>query len=228
MKRAKAITCLATALCTPEVRVKTTMRWLVEAGLFTTGARGVNAPELNTLDIARIVIAFLASEVPGKESADIVRTVGSLPWANRGFPWSGEEFTLATFFPGFAPSNLEQGVAMLIQAFILHQNDEPFKNACRYLRDGSVRPPDCTIEVFKGGSAGRIQMNEARYDFHSLPLGPLLRTGTEQRRLGVQRIGFIDSQAIIEIASAFGSYIAPQGGKTSPTNQNSEDRRDNA
>lgn len=52
---------MAEALTTPEKTVTDYTRRLKEAGLISTGARGVNAPEMTPLDAARLLIALLSS-----------------------------------------------------------------------------------------------------------------------------------------------------------------------
>lgn len=49
--------------CDPS-HVRQICRALREAGLLTTGARGVNAPHMTTLDAARVTIAVLAGSIP--------------------------------------------------------------------------------------------------------------------------------------------------------------------
>jgi hypothetical protein len=52
--------------------IKVVVRNLREAGLFTTGARGVNAPDITTLDAARVAIAVVASSSPGRAVKDVL------------------------------------------------------------------------------------------------------------------------------------------------------------
>jgi hypothetical protein len=52
-------------------------RRLKEAGLMTSGARGVNAPDMTAMDAARITIAFLSGDKL-VDVADRVRAYGSL------------------------------------------------------------------------------------------------------------------------------------------------------
>lgn len=48
----------------PLAKVQSTCRFLREAGFIRSGARGVNAPHLVDLEIARILIALMVSESP--------------------------------------------------------------------------------------------------------------------------------------------------------------------
>lgn len=58
-------------------------RTLKEAGLLTTGARGVNAPEMTPMDLARILIALCATDRP-KDAVDEVNWYRTLPCVTGG------------------------------------------------------------------------------------------------------------------------------------------------
>lgn len=63
------------------VEEKTTVhftRLLKEAGLLTTGARGVNAPDMTPRDAARITIAFLATDMPSRAVAAVEKFGGMI------------------------------------------------------------------------------------------------------------------------------------------------------
>lgn len=55
---------MAAVLEIPEATVAGSFRVLRESGLMTSGARGVNAPDMTDLDAARLLIALLVSERP--------------------------------------------------------------------------------------------------------------------------------------------------------------------
>lgn len=61
MKSAAFIQMMAEALTTPSNTVTDYARRLKEAGLLSTGARGVNAPEMKPLDAARLLLAILTT-----------------------------------------------------------------------------------------------------------------------------------------------------------------------
>ncbi|WP_039911464.1 hypothetical protein [Sulfitobacter sp. EE-36] len=77
MKQAQFITLMSESLGVEEKTIKMIVRNLREAGLFTTGARGVNAPDIQPIDAVRVVIAVVASPSPGKAVRD-VKYFGSL------------------------------------------------------------------------------------------------------------------------------------------------------
>lgn len=54
-------------------------RLLKEAGLLTSGARGVNAPDMTPQDAARTTIALLATDKPSR-AAEMVKRFGPLPY----------------------------------------------------------------------------------------------------------------------------------------------------
>jgi hypothetical protein len=71
MTPAQLVKAVSLALDVPEETVATHDRNLVTAGLRTTGARGVNAPDMTPRDAARLVVAILGS-VRVKDSARTV------------------------------------------------------------------------------------------------------------------------------------------------------------
>ncbi|MEQ8877206.1 MAG: hypothetical protein RLP16_00265 [Alphaproteobacteria bacterium] len=77
MKQAQFITLMSESLGVEEKTIRMIVRTLREAGLFTTGARGVNAPDITSLDAVRVVIAVVASPAPSRAVRD-VRYFGAL------------------------------------------------------------------------------------------------------------------------------------------------------
>lgn len=77
MKQAQFIYLMSESLGVEEKTIRTIVRNLREAGLFTTGARGVNAPDITPLDAVRVVIAVVASPSPSRAVRD-VRYFGAL------------------------------------------------------------------------------------------------------------------------------------------------------
>lgn len=71
MKQAQFITLMSQSLGVEEKTIRMIVRTLREAGLFTTGARGVNAPDITLLDAVRVVIAVVASPSPGRAARDV-------------------------------------------------------------------------------------------------------------------------------------------------------------
>jgi len=57
---------LASTYGIPEPTVTLVARSMREAGLLTTGARGVNAPEMTMKDVARLTLALMSGEPPSK------------------------------------------------------------------------------------------------------------------------------------------------------------------
>lgn len=71
MKLAQFLTLMSRMLGAEEKTIRMIVRYLREAGLFTTGARGVNAPNITALDAARVFIAHMASPSPSKAVKDV-------------------------------------------------------------------------------------------------------------------------------------------------------------
>lgn len=67
----------------PEKTVAVYVRFLKAAGLLTSGARGVNAPEMTTRDLARILIALCSTDRPS-DAVEAVNWYRELPCAEGG------------------------------------------------------------------------------------------------------------------------------------------------
>lgn len=81
MKSAEFINLMAQAFDVPHRTMVTYTRFLKEAGLLTTGARGVNAPHMTPLDAARVTVALLACDSPG-QAVDRVKRFGVIPYSS--------------------------------------------------------------------------------------------------------------------------------------------------
>lgn len=77
MKSAQFIKTVAKAYRVNEKSLVHSARLLKEAGLLTTGPRGVNAPDMTPLDAARLTIALLATDKPTKV-VEAVQKFGNL------------------------------------------------------------------------------------------------------------------------------------------------------
>lgn len=77
MKQGKFISAISDAYRIPQGTVRLYVRELNKAGLLTTGAHGVNAPDMTPLDAARVTIAILGTDKP-THAAQAVETYGNL------------------------------------------------------------------------------------------------------------------------------------------------------
>src|SRR5680860_147963 len=75
MKSGRLIKIISSALGVEQSTVKFVARKLREAGFLTTGARGVNAPEMTTRDAARLTLALMTGTPPNRivETFEIYR-----------------------------------------------------------------------------------------------------------------------------------------------------------
>lgn len=80
MKQGPFLTLIADTLTQPVGSVKLYARELREAGLLTTGARGVNAPHMTALDAARLVLALLTTDKPS-ECVERVKRFGQIKYS---------------------------------------------------------------------------------------------------------------------------------------------------
>ncbi|QDL90472.1 hypothetical protein FDP22_00880 [Paroceanicella profunda] len=77
MKSGPFIKLVADTYCVEEKTAKTVARFLKEAGMLTSGARGVNAPDMTARDLGRMTIALLGSDRPGR-AVETVTAFGGL------------------------------------------------------------------------------------------------------------------------------------------------------
>ncbi len=114
MKSAAFIEAMAHAFDVPHKTMVTYTRFLKEAGLLTTGARGVNAPHMTPLDAARVTIALLACDTPG-QAVDRVKRFGSISYSpkfDKSWPWY-ENIGQEGFDARFEGKTLEQVLAFM-------------------------------------------------------------------------------------------------------------------
>lgn len=200
---------VAGAMLVEPSKVGVTMRNLRENDLLTTGARGVNAPDLTYLDAARILIAHVVDSNPGRDAPRLVRRFGPLPWAN---PDACEDlseyekpFTLAALCPDQRKETFEEAVAGLIRVFAEYRDTETFRLAGGLGRDRTVRNAPSRVEVFEEDSAATVTMGDVHYSFHDHPSS--IRDWTpqlgENSRLGRQSISFVNQEVIAAIADGF-------------------------
>jgi len=105
---------MARAFGVPHKTMITYTRFLKEAGLLTTGARGVNAPHMTALDASRVTIALLASDAPG-QAVERVKRFGSIPYNptfEKSWPWY-ENIGQKDFEAIFEGETLEEVLAFM-------------------------------------------------------------------------------------------------------------------
>lgn len=188
----------------PEQTAEVTMRIIREAGMMTTGARGVNAPDMTYLDAARTLIAQIVEDNPGRRATGHVMQFGRLPWGNPAFPWAGDPFTLQELVPDAEIQTFETALAALIRVFAECQSDDRVIMAGTRLRDGGWQKPRCTVEISPPDCWARITMGAAIYDFSDLlPASDWTAERDERFRLGRQAICFINQEVIATIADGF-------------------------
>lgn len=80
MRMGPFITLLSETYGLPESSVAAVARVMREAGWLTTGARGVNAPEMTRVDAARMTLALLSGEPPSKvvEEFEFLRSLEAI------------------------------------------------------------------------------------------------------------------------------------------------------
>lgn len=193
-------------LVTPDT-VHSTMRNLREreGGWLTTGARGVNAPDMTYLDAARILIAQIVDSNPGRAAPRIVRAFGCLPLTNPEIAEAGDPFTLSELVPDSSTGTFEEAVAAAIRVFAECRDTEAFRDAGTRLRDGGFDDPRCDIEIHEEDSAAYIWFGAATYSFAAdpAPIRDWTREQDERYLLGRQVIARVNKAVVGHIARGF-------------------------
>lgn len=124
---------IAEAVGRPEDSVGVYIRKLREAGLFTTGARGVNAPATTPLDAARTLIAILGSE-QSTRAAEIAQDFGRLKLSHSRIQSDFSDlepnidrYHFNELFGLEDRHDLEKAVASIVQAFASGDGDPQFR-----------------------------------------------------------------------------------------------------
>jgi hypothetical protein len=170
---------VASALDLPEATVSGAFRVLRESGLMTSGARGVNAPDMTDLDAARMLIAMLVNERPAfaesgardfgqlvctdfrpaSERADMVPEEGREKFARMSV-----DFTLhARGLP--ERHTFEQAVAELIRMYGDDRNEEYWLQSQIDMGERGRFDPHSTIEIDAGMLAANISMQGNIYEY---------------------------------------------------------------
>ncbi len=102
-------------------------RELRKAGLLTTGARGVNAPHMTTIDAARLLIALLTTDKPS-QAAQSVRDLGRLKPRRKSPGEDREPFVVAVARRLPEVHSFEIGLASLVELFAIDQTTWSARN----------------------------------------------------------------------------------------------------
>lgn len=189
------------------VTVKTAMRHIREAGLLTTGARGVNAPDMTPQDAARTALSLVCYDQPGSKAADVVKAALELrcyqPDAIRGPFNLGELRGLHDNF------TLDEAMTALVEIFAFDLDHPAVIAAHRPMRDGTTILPSIRLEIW-GLDLATLRMGkdyeepQAEYSF----LGPFKKAsegyGNDDRfALQVHRGAYVTSPVIARLAAGF-------------------------
>lgn len=149
---------LASTYGIPEPTVTLVARSMREAGLLSTGARGVNAPEMTMRDVARLTLALMSGEPPSKVVEEF-RFIASLQTAEI-FPADG---WISSKELGEAHS-LEDAITEVFEA--MHDTKRREANSRRF---GSfTSPPSTQISLDNSRRVARLELGSIRADYANL------------------------------------------------------------
>jgi len=200
---------VAQAMLVDPEKVWVTMRNLRENDLLTTGARGVNAPDLTYRDAARVLLAHILNSNPGRAAPRMVNAFGPLPWSNpaacEDLSEYEEPFTLGDLLPDQSKNTFEEALAGLIRVFVECRDGTAFRLAGSLRRDRTLKNPPCLVEIFEEDAAATISMGNVQYSFNARPISvrDSTREHSDQTRLGRQCIAFVNQEVIARIADGF-------------------------
>lgn len=198
---------VAEAMVVPDDHVFVTIRNLREAGQLTSlGKRGRGSPDQTYTDAARLLIAHILEENPGRRSPRHVATFGALRWWDRGAPSEDQPFSFAGLLPGVSIETFEEALAALVQIFAERLEHPAYLDECSWGFDGSIlQKPQCRVEIAPRDLAAVIRMGRATYCFgepvHDLR-APVDQVD-ERFRLGRQSLCFINQEVIARVADGF-------------------------
>lgn len=139
---------IAATFTVEEKTVKVYFRTLREGGLLTTGARGVNAPDMTPLDAARMTIALLACDGPS-QAVERVQRFGQLRYSpdfRTSQAW--REFIGRDEFASLFPADTLEGVLTFIYGLHL---DRPRNDASRWFNENTfsliIKPFEVRAEL---------------------------------------------------------------------------------
>lgn len=177
---------MSAALNLPVPTVAGAFRVLRESGLMTTGARGVNAPDMTDLDAARMLIAMLVTERPAYAESS-ARDFGQLvctdfhPASERRvmveevdhaeFERLTSEFTLsARGLP--TRHTFEQAIAELIRMYGDDRDEDYWLRSQIDIPERGRFDPHCSIEVRPGELDASISMQGNIYRYSDALVDP--------------------------------------------------------
>jgi hypothetical protein len=175
---------VASALNLPEPTVSGAFRVLRESGLMTSGARGVNAPDMTYLDAARMLIAMLVNERPAYAESG-ARDFGQLvsvdfqPASERKgmVPKKGQaKFTAMSknFKLTSLPERhtLEQAIAELIRMYAEDREKEYWLRSQIDMGERGMFDPHATVEIVPGDLTAQIVMQGNVYEYYDALVDP--------------------------------------------------------
>ncbi|MDO9527181.1 MAG: hypothetical protein Q7J57_16855 [Gemmobacter sp.] len=184
MRIGPLISLLSSTYGLPEAGVVLVARALREAGWLSTGARGVNAPEMGPRDVARLTLALLSGEPPSKvvDEFEFIRTLQTA----EAYPTTG-------FLPqGALPEghNLEDMVTAL---FVAAFDDERVKANSEETLFGSQLWPRFSVSVDASRRVAEVQLPGRNAEYSDLtgaaqldqlyPIRPMTLEAIEQIRM---------------------------------------------
>ena len=170
--------------------VRLYIRELRNKRLITTGARGVNAPDMTPMDAARVTIAILGTDKPA-HSADVVTDIGNLT-VNRSYS-KGD-------VPKFAKDlNYAVSLEEMLEEFFTYQSNLSLAirsiEVCRESREASVK----------------FQHGEACFDADYSAQQYILESGESRGRQTIVRL---KSSDLLELAGRLNISNASKETKT--------------
>jgi hypothetical protein len=196
----------AKALKVDDATVRNAMIAIRTAGFLTTGARGVNAPEMQPIDAARVILALVAQEQPGARAAETARAAAAMMC---DAPDEAGPFCLRDVAGLRPPFALDVALAALISALAHDAGKPAVAAAFGRTRDGDVTPPGIEVEISTEGLAV-LRMGPAGDECHGRyafapPPGPArgARPFDLRHDLGVERVARIGAAPILMIAEGF-------------------------
>jgi hypothetical protein len=231
IKAGKFVADIASVLRLPTQTVEGTYRNIREAGLLTSGARGVNAPNMTDLDTARMLIALMAAGRVAY-SADAVRDFGGLIYNKNTLiaRWfakknsdeverrNGKLFNLED--RGLSNVHtLEEAIAEVIRIYGADRYEPYFQESYSHMSTMRVGPPETTLTVQVNNLLAEINMAGNRYSY----IAPEMMNRKEHEKLdsktfdakrrkygqSIDRVAGVTSRELTDLAGIIRGWYRP-------------------
>ncbi len=149
----------------PEPTVAIVARKLREAGLLTKGGRGRSAAHMSPLDAARLVLAFLVTESPGR-AVEAVTDFGSMRAQRTDQGDRFEGLDIHSLYGAPADPMLEDVIAHIIAGFSDDEVLDELDKHAYTIANGMAYIPPIIVEVYDTLFSAQVRVGSSQTTFY--------------------------------------------------------------